>query len=36
VHGIAVDRVLELPDGSITVLRRAQVEMMVAALPRNY
>jgi TetR/AcrR family transcriptional regulator, cholesterol catabolism regulator len=36
LHGIAVDRVLGLPDGSITVLRRPQVEMMVAALPRNY
>jgi len=36
LHGVAVDRVLGLPDGSITVLRRAQVEMMVAALPRNY
>jgi AcrR family transcriptional regulator len=36
LHGVAVDRVLGLPDGSIIVLRRAQVEMMVAALPRNY
>ncbi len=36
LHGVAVDRVLGLPDGSITVLRRAQVEMMVAALPRDY
>ena len=36
LHGVAVDRVLGLPDGSLTVLRRAQVEMMVAALPRNY
>jgi AcrR family transcriptional regulator len=36
LHGVAVDRVLGLSDGSITVLRRAQVEMMVAALPRNY
>jgi AcrR family transcriptional regulator len=35
LHGIAVDRILGLSDGSITVLRRAQVEMMVAALPRN-
>jgi AcrR family transcriptional regulator len=31
LHGIAVDRILGLPDGSITVLRRAQVETMVAA-----
>jgi TetR/AcrR family transcriptional regulator, cholesterol catabolism regulator len=36
LHGVAVDRVLGLPDGSIIVLRRAQVEMVVAALPRNY
>jgi TetR/AcrR family transcriptional regulator, cholesterol catabolism regulator len=36
LHGVAVDRVLGLPDGSITVLSRAQVEMMVAALPRDY
>jgi AcrR family transcriptional regulator len=28
LHGIAIDRVLGLPDGSVTVLRRAQVEMM--------
>ncbi|HEV7581290.1 MAG TPA: TetR/AcrR family transcriptional regulator [Mycobacterium sp.] len=36
LHGLAVDRVLGLPDGSITVLSRAQVDMMVAALPRDY
>jgi AcrR family transcriptional regulator len=36
LHGLAVDRVLGLPDGSISVLSRAQVDMMVAALPRNY
>ena len=36
LHGLAVDRVLGLPDGSISVLSRAQVEMMVAALPRDY
>ncbi|WAJ46537.1 TetR/AcrR family transcriptional regulator [Mycobacterium sp. Aquia_216] len=36
LHGLAVDRVLGLPDGSITVLSRAQVEMMVAPLPRDY
>jgi AcrR family transcriptional regulator len=36
LHGLAVDRVLGLPDGSITVLNREQVDMMVAALPRNY
>jgi hypothetical protein len=33
---LAVDRILELPDGSLTVLDRAQVEIMVAALPRKY
>jgi TetR/AcrR family transcriptional regulator, cholesterol catabolism regulator len=36
LHGLAVDRLLGLPDGSVTVLSRAQVEIMVAALPRNY
>jgi TetR/AcrR family transcriptional regulator, cholesterol catabolism regulator len=36
LHGVAVDRVLGLPDGSITVLSRAQVDVMVAALPRDY
>jgi AcrR family transcriptional regulator len=36
LHGLTVDRVLGLPDGSVTVLSRAQVESMVAALPRNY
>ena len=33
LHGLAVDRILELPDGSLSVLDRAQVETMVAALP---
>lgn len=36
LHGLASDRILGLPDGSITTLTRAQVEAMVAALPRNY
>jgi AcrR family transcriptional regulator len=36
LHGLAVDRILGLPDGSITTLTRAQVEAMVAALPRSY
>ncbi len=36
LHGVAVDRILGLPDGSIATLTRAQVEAMVAALPRNY
>jgi len=35
-HGLAIDRILGLPDGSIATLTRAQVEAMVAALPRNY
>ena len=29
LHGLAVDRILGLPDGSVTVLNRAQVEIMV-------
>lgn len=36
LHALAIDRVLELPDGSITALERAQVEAMLAALPRNF
>lgn len=36
LHGLAIDRILGLPDGSVTTLTRAQVEAMVAALPRNY
>ena len=36
LHGLAVDRILGLPDGSIAALNRAQVEAMVAALPRKY
>ncbi|HYB36865.1 MAG TPA: TetR/AcrR family transcriptional regulator [Mycobacterium sp.] len=36
LHGLAIDRILGLPDASITTLTRAQVEAMVAALPRNY
>jgi len=36
LHGLAIDRILGLPDGSVTTLARAQVEAMVAALPRNY
>jgi hypothetical protein len=36
LHGIAIDRILGLPDGSVVTLTRAQVESMVAALPRHY
>jgi AcrR family transcriptional regulator len=36
LHGLATDRVLGLPDESITTLTRTQVETMVAALPRSY
>ena len=36
LHGLAIDRILGLLDGSITTLTRAQVEAMVAALPRSY
>jgi AcrR family transcriptional regulator len=36
LHGLAVDRILGLPDNSVSALTRAQVEAMVAALPRGY
>ncbi|KAA8962751.1 TetR/AcrR family transcriptional regulator [Mycobacterium sp.] len=36
LHGLAIDRILGLPDGSIATLTRTQVEAMVAALPRSY
>jgi len=36
LHGLAIDRILGLPDGSITTLTRAQVESLVEALPRNW
>jgi TetR/AcrR family transcriptional regulator, cholesterol catabolism regulator len=36
LHGVAIDRVLGLPDGSIATLSRAQVEAMLAALPRSW
>ncbi len=36
LHGLAIDRILGLPDGSITTLTRGQVEALVAALPRNW
>ncbi len=36
LHGLAVDRILGLADGSITALTKAQVEAMVAALPKEY
>lgn len=36
LHGLVVDRILGLPDGSITVLTRTQVETMLAALPRDF
>jgi AcrR family transcriptional regulator len=36
LHGLAADRILGLPDGSLITLTRGQVEEMVAALPRNY
>jgi TetR/AcrR family transcriptional regulator, cholesterol catabolism regulator len=35
LHGLAVDRILGLPDGSITTLTYAQVDAMVAAFPRS-
>jgi AcrR family transcriptional regulator len=36
LHGLAIDRILGLPDGSVATLTRAQVEAMVAGLPRSY
>ncbi len=36
LHGLAIDRILGLPDGSVTTLTRAQVEAMVGALPRSW
>jgi AcrR family transcriptional regulator len=36
LHGLAIDRILGLPDSSVSVLTRDQVEAIVAALPRNY
>ena len=36
LHGLAIDRILGLPDGSIDTLTRAQVEALVAAVPRCY
>jgi AcrR family transcriptional regulator len=36
LHGLAIDRILGLPDECITTLTRTQVETMVAALLRNY
>lgn len=36
LHGIAIDRILGLPDGTIAVLDREQIEAMVAGLPLNF
>jgi TetR/AcrR family transcriptional regulator, cholesterol catabolism regulator len=36
LHGLTIDRILGLPDDSVATLTRAQVEAMVAALPRSY
>jgi AcrR family transcriptional regulator len=36
LHGLAADRALGLPDGSIRTLSRTQVETITAALPRSY
>ena len=33
LHALAIDRVLGLPDGSVTALNRGQVDVMLAALP---
>lgn len=34
LHGIAIDRLLGLPDGSVRVPKRSQVKKLMAALPR--
>jgi AcrR family transcriptional regulator len=36
LHGVAVDRILGLPDGSVATLSRAQVEALLGALPRSW
>lgn len=36
LHGLAIDRILGLSDGSVATLTRAQVEALVAALPKTY
>lgn len=36
LHGFAIDRILGLPDESVSILTRTQVEALVAALPRNH
>ncbi|QCH25109.1 TetR/AcrR family transcriptional regulator [Mycobacteroides salmoniphilum] len=36
LYGVATDRILGLPDGTIEVLDRSQIERLVAALPRSY
>lgn len=36
LHGLAVDRILGLPDQSVTTLTRTQVKALVAALPRSH
>jgi AcrR family transcriptional regulator len=36
LHGLAIDRILGLADGSVTTLTREQVEALVAALPRTW
>jgi hypothetical protein len=36
LHGLAIDRILGLPDQSITTLTHTQVEALVAALPRSH
>jgi TetR/AcrR family transcriptional regulator, cholesterol catabolism regulator len=36
LHGVAIDRVLGLADGSVATLTRAQVEALLGALPRSF
>ncbi|MBV9722719.1 MAG: TetR/AcrR family transcriptional regulator [Mycobacterium sp.] len=36
LHGLAIDRILGLPDDSVATPSRPEVEALVAALPRSY
>lgn len=36
LYGVATDRILGLPDGTVEVLDRSKIESIVAALPRSF
>jgi TetR/AcrR family transcriptional regulator, cholesterol catabolism regulator len=36
LHGLAIDRILGLPDGSVATLTRARVDALLGALPRSW